>query len=237
MNPSTATPTATHALPDILRGDTKHLQGWIQNWQTRQFAFAILTIVIGSSLYGAAVGLWRAPAQACYVALKMPLILLGTAFGNAMLNGMMAPLLGLQINFRQSLLAILMSFVIAATILGAFSPLMFFLVWNAPAFSVNGSGSVHASILLLDVFVIAFAGIAANARLLKLLRELSGSRAIAMKLFFAWIAVNLLLGSQLSWILRPFIGSPGLPVEFLRADAFHGNFYEAVFNAFKNFLR
>jgi len=45
---------------------------------------------------------------------------------------------------------------------------------------------------------------------------------------YAWQAGNLFLGSQLSWILRPFIGLPSLPVEFLRTNALHGNFYENV---------
>ena len=51
---------------------------------------------------------------------------------------------------------------------------------------------------------------------------------------FAWLAGNLLLGSQLSWILRPFIGSPGLPVEFVRPTALKGNFYETVFRSVIN---
>jgi hypothetical protein len=84
------------------------------------------------------------------------------------------------------------------------------------------------------VAVISFAGIAANVRLLQLLRQLSGSRTIARRILLAWLAGNLFLGSQLSWILRPFIGSPGLPVEFLRGDALRGNFYEAVFHALKH---
>ena len=47
-------------------------------------------------------------------------------------------------------------------------------------------------------------------------------------------AGNLLLGSQLSWLLRPFVGSPGLPIEFIRKEAFHGNFFEAVLRAAKH---
>ena len=82
----------------------------------------------------------------------------------------------------------------------------------------------------------AFAGIAANVRLVQLLRELSGSAGAARKVLFAWLAGNLLLGSQLSWIFRPFVGSPNLPVEFLRADPFRGSFYEAVFNAARQLL-
>ena len=37
-----------------------------------------------------------------------------------------------------------------------------------------------------------------------------------------------------AWIMRPFVGSPGLPVQFLRANPFEGSFYEAIFRAFKH---
>src|SRR5918992_674563 len=73
---------------------------------------------------GAAMGCWRAPLQALYTGIKFPLVLLLTTLGTALLNGMLAPLLGLNIRFRESLLAILSSFTIAAAILGAFSPLI-----------------------------------------------------------------------------------------------------------------
>lgn len=39
---------------------------------------------------------------------------------------------------------------------------------------------------------------------------------------------------QLAWTLRPFIGSPRLAVQFLRADPLRGNFYEAVLRAIEH---
>ena len=71
--------------------------------------------------------------------------------------------------------------------------------------------------MLTHVAVIAFAGMTGNVRLFQLLAQLGGSRAVALRVLLAWLAGNLFLGSQLSWILRPFIGSPTLPVEFFRA--------------------
>jgi hypothetical protein len=50
----------------------------------------------------------------------------------------------------------------------------------------------------------------------------------------AWLTVNLFLGAQLVWNLRPFIGAPELSEQFLRPNALEGNFYEAVG---KSFLR
>jgi len=231
----------------LLRGEVAALTAWTSEWRASQCARDVLLIVVGAGLFGAALGSWRDPWQAVYAGLKLPLILLLTAMGNALLNVMLAPLLGLRIAFRQSFLAILASFALAAMILGAFSPLAAFVIWNAPPLAAGANNSsTHAAILLMLVGVIAFAGIAANIRLLQLLRSLVGQthehrsgglagqvRSLshynaATRVLIAWLAVNLFFGSQLSWILRPFIGSPQLPVEFLRSDAFNGNFFEAV---------
>jgi hypothetical protein len=197
----------------------------------------ILLVVVGAGLFAAAVGRWRDPLQALYAGIKLPLIILLTAAGNALINALLAPLLGLRIRFHQSLLAILASFALACTILGAFSPLAAFVIWNAPplAEGANNSGT-HAAILLLLVVVIAFAGVSANLRLFRLLRSVAGNGATAWRVVVAWLAGNLFLGSQLSWVLRPFVGSPALPVQFLRDNAFDGNFYEAVFRSAVRFF-
>jgi hypothetical protein len=106
------------------------------------------------------------------------------------------------------------------------------MIWNAPPISPQTiSGSTYNLIKLINVVVIAFAGMTGNVRLFQLLVRLGGSRAVALRVLFAWLAGNLFLGSQLSWILRPFIGSPDLPVEFFRASALQGNFYENVFQS------
>jgi hypothetical protein len=221
----------------LLRGEAEMLRSWLQKRDAIQIAYNVLMIVIGAGCYGAAMGWWRDPRQALFVAIKFPLILLLTAVGNALINGMLAPLLGLNIPFRQSFHAILMSFTIAAAILGSFSPLIAFLVWNAPPISIAASSSAtHAFIKLTHVAVIAFAGIAGNIRLFQLLVQLGGNKAVAWRVLFAWLAINLFLGSQLSWILRPFIGAPHLPVVFIRDTAFQGNFYENVFQTVKQLL-
>jgi hypothetical protein len=217
----------------LLRGDSESLRAWVEGWTLGRLALCIAVIVGGAGLYGAAMGWWRAPQQALFVAVKFPLIILMTTLGNALLNGMLAPLLGANLTFRQSFFAILMSFTIASAILGSFSPLTAFLVWNLPPMTsdLRLSGGTYSLIQLTHVAVIAFAGIVGNLRQAQLLRELSGSDLAARRVVLAWLAGNLFLGSQLSWILRPFIGSPNLPVEFLRASAFQGNFYESVFRS------
>jgi len=218
----------------LLRGETETISAWSRNWVARRFARQMAVIILGAGFYGAAMGWWRDPQQAVYVAIKFPLIILLVTFGNALINGMLAPLLGLDIRFRQSFSAMVMSFTVTAAILGAFSPLMAFLVWNAPEMNSKTSGDLaYNFILLAHVAVIGLAGVAGNARLFQLLARLGGSPTVAWRVTFAWLSGNLFLGTQLTWILRPFIGSPALPVEFLRSRAFHGNFYEAVFHSLR----
>ena len=220
----------------LLRGEAAIISRWTERWDTSRLCLHVAIIIIGAGLYGAAMGSWRAPEQALFVAIKFPLILLLTAIGNALLNGMLAPLLGLNITFRQSFLSVIMCFAIAATILGSFAPITAFVIWNAPPLSVETHRSgTYSLIMLMQVGVIAFAGITADLRLGQLLRHFSGNKpAVARRVLIAWLAGNLFFGSQLSWILRPFIGSPLLPVEFVRHEAFKGNFFEAVFHAFLN---
>lgn len=221
----------------LLRGDFPVLVDWTQRWSIVRLVACVVIIILGCGLFGAAIGLWHSPTQAFYSGIKLPLVLLLTAAGNALLNGMLAPLLGLNIGFRQSLLTILMSFTIAAMILGGFSPVIAFLVWNVPPLSSHATSAVlvYSFIMIVLVAVIALAGTTANLRLLQLLKNLS-TAAIGRKIVFAWLTVNLFLGAQLSWVLRPFIGSPALPVEFLRIDAFKGTFYEAVFYSIKTLI-
>jgi len=227
--------TANHSLdlrqiPILLRGQADDLAAWLGRSEPARTALHFAVIVIGSGLYGAAMGAWRAPLQAAFVAIKFPIAILLTTFGTGMINGMLAPLLGLNLSFRQTTRAVLMSYVIASAILGAFSPIIAFLVWSSPPLndaSANAT-TTHAFIKLANVAAIAFAGVAANLRLYQLLRRLSGKTNTARRVLCAWLAMNLLLGSQLVWVLRPFIGSPWLPVQFLRPNAFEGNFYETV---------
>ena len=222
----------------LLRGEAETIAAWSAVWNPRRFALHVGVIILGAGSYGAAMGWWRDPQQALYVAIKFPLIILLTTLGNALINAMLAPLLGLNIPFRQSFSAIVMSFTIAAAILGAFSPLMAFVVWNAPVIAAkNLSSSAYNLILLAHVAAIALAGVTGNVRLFQLLVRLGGSRAVALRVQWAWLAGNLFLGSQLSWILRPFIGSPALPVEFFRTTALHGNFFEAVLHALRQLLQ
>src|SRR6185436_9176567 len=112
----------TH-LPLLLRGEVGSIKQWVERSSTARLAGSLLVIVVGAGLFGAAMGSWRAPLQALFTAIKFPLVILVSTLGTALLNGMLAPLLGLNLRFSETLRAVLMSFTIFALIVGSFSPL------------------------------------------------------------------------------------------------------------------
>ena len=223
-------------LKALLRGDEDELLAGLSRPSLDWAASCSLVILAGTGIYGATVGLWRAPLQSFYTALKFPLLIFLTYGGNALLNGMLAQLLGSGLSFRQTSRAILMSFALTGLILGALSPVSLFILYNTPPLASDATVLGHSVTLLTHVFFIACAGVIANRRLYRLLEKASGNRAIARRVLLGWLGGNLLLGSQLAWVLRPFIGSPRLAVEFLRADPLRGNFYEAVWRALRHIL-
>jgi len=220
----------------LCRGDAARIAPWLEERDARWLWICAVTILLGYGLYGGVVGLWRAPSQAAFTAIKMPLVIFLTCAANAVLNGLLAQVLGSGLGFRQSSMVILMSFTISALLLAALSPIELFILENAPPLSSGERGTGHSVTLLTDVVFIAYAGVVANRRLLQLLIHLCPTMAIATRIFWSWVAGNLFLGAQISWILRPFIGTPGLPVQFLRDDPMRGNFYEAVFHALRHLL-
>jgi hypothetical protein len=233
------TPSLNYGSVDLfLRSDAEGIHEWVTRRRARLVWFCVVAIVVGSGLYGAVMGSWRDPWQALYTGIKLPLVMLLTTLGNGFLNGMLAPLLGLNLGFRQSLVLVLISFALASLILGALSPVVWFLVWNTPPLTASTRlASVEYGFLQLTLAVfIAFAGILGNLRLLPLLRQWTSKPADARNVLFAWLAGNLFLGSQICWVLRPFIWDPAGPVEFIGRQYFHGSFYETVFEAARRLL-
>jgi len=234
----TAAPDVSCAIGDFLRAEPERFRDWIVRRQLNLVIFCVAAIVIGAGSYGAVMGSWRDSLQALYTGIKLPLVILLTTLGNGLLNGMLAPLLGLNVTFRQSLAVVLMSFAVTAMVLGALSPVAWFIVWNTPPLAAGTtSTSPEYGLLQLTLAVfVALAGVMGNVRLVPLLRQWTGSAAKARNVLLAWLAVNLFLGSQIAWVLRPFIWDARRPVEFIGPDHFQGSFFETVFEAARRLL-
>ena len=60
--------------------------------------------------------------------------------------------------------------------------------------------------------------------------DLSRARII----FRLWVIIYALVGAQMGWLLRPFIGSPDLPFAWFRQR--EGNFFQSLFWQIHNLL-
>lgn len=229
----TAVSEIPRSIDAFLRAGPESFHEWVMRRQLYLVTVCVAVIVVGAGSYGAAMGCWRDPWQAFYTGIKLPLVILLTTLGNGFLNGMLAPLLGLNITYRQSLVVVLMTFAIASLVLGALSPVALFIVWNTPPLTA-GTTSVspeHGFLQLTLAAFVALAGVTGNLRVMPLLRQWTGSAVTTRNVLFAWLAGNLFLGSQISWVLRPFIWDAKRPVEFLGPEFFHGSFFETLFRA------
>jgi len=103
---------------------------------------------------------------------------------------------------------------------------------RVPVLPTPRNPSWHLTLALL----VGFAGIVGNVRLLPLLRHWAGDAVVAWKVLLAWLAVNLFLGSQVCWVLRPFIWDPAGETRFIGREYFRGSFYETVFEAARRLM-
>jgi len=115
------------------------------------------------------------------------------------------------------------------------------------------STTSYPFMVLLNVVVFALAGLAGLAVIRRALESLFGdgapaesaepaavrrrlaTRSSSRFVFKAWLVIVAVVGAQLGWVLRPFIGSPGLPFSWFRAR--ESNFFEACANAVGQLLR
>lgn len=219
------------SLKTLLRGESQALAAMLNQSSARLLVRDLFgTIIIGCGLYGASIGLWRAPLMAVYVGIKMPMLVLLTLLVNGLINGMLAQVLGSGLSFRQTMQACLMCFASFALIVGSLSPLIIAFVLDAPPPDTAAGDAWYRMFLLTHTALIAFAGIVANHKLLRLLQSFAGSDIIGRRTLIAWLAGNLFVGAQLSYTLRPFFGSPRIEVQFLRDQPFEGNFYLVIWN-------
>lgn len=206
----------------------------------------LLVLLGGTLAYGFAFGLWRAPEQGLYSAVKMPALFLSIIGTTTLVNGMIAPLMGVPIRLRQTLMAMLYAMAITASILGAFAPVAIFLVLQVPAPlpsavekhamhpDIQASMAVFWPLLLGHISLIACAGIAGCLRLRSVLRAIAPSDAAAARVLAVWIIVTGFAGGELSWLFSPFLCKPDFPPHLIARTYHEGNFYEQVYRGIRS---
>jgi hypothetical protein len=201
---------------------------------------ALLTIALGAGAYGFAFGLWRHPLSALASAVKLPALICGVALLTTVASATLAPLLRANISLRQTAVLVLLGFSVTSAVLGALAPVSILVVLSVPPPDPAALGlpeadplaapsvAVAQGLVLFHTAVIALAGVAGVLQLVRALSRLEARRTIVHRVVLAWLGLQLFVGAQLSWIVRPFLGRPNRPVELWLEDALEGSFFEEV---------
>ena len=176
----------------------------------------IATIVVAMAIVGAALGSYRGDEQIAYAAVKLPLVLLGTAALSAPALWAIGTALGRRSRLASDLALVMTGLAFGALVLAACTPLI--LLGRAVDLGYH-------RMILLTVIAFSVAGIAALRMIASsvLAEKATGSLvAIAgMCLVFS------LVGSQLAWALRPYLVRPQTrEVPFVRQV--EGSLYDAL---------
>jgi hypothetical protein len=215
-------------------------------WQLSRVLFIISVVM--AAIYGAAMGAtnllqgadlalsWKM-LQIVVTAVKVPVLFLLT------LAIVLPPVyvsnafVGARLPFRQMLALLLASVTITVTVLASMTTVAFFFALT--------SRSYHF-IKLLHVLFFAYAGWVGLAYLVRSLNAImepiersAANRILARRtpqwLFLGWLLLYMFVGTQLAWVLRPFVGAPTEKFQVFRPR--YGNLYESVYYSLDRMLQ
>ncbi len=192
---------------------------------------ACATIIVGAACFGAVFGLWCSPQQSLYAAIKLPPMIFTVVLSSALINTMLAQVLGMKVSFKQVCTCMLLSFAIMSALLASFSPIMLYILSQTPASSDPSSESVYGCLLAGNTALVGFCGTLGVLRLYRLLVILAESKRVAKQTLCIWVGVCGLIGCELSWLFSPFLARPGVDATFINPNAFKNNFFEYLWQA------
>jgi len=180
-------------------------------------------VFVGGALFGAVMGTFGGLGsdrswQVFYSATKVPLLLIATVCVSLPSFFVLNTLLGLRSDFGQVLRALLETQAVLALILASLSP--YVAVWYA-------SFTDYGTAVLFNAVLLGLASVAAQVALRTHYRALINRSRKHRILLQVWIVTYAFVGIQMAWVLRPFVGSPGEPVQFFRSESW-GNAYAVV---------
>jgi hypothetical protein len=180
-------------------------------------------IITCALLYGGAMGTFAGILgdrawQVLYSALKLPILLTGS-FALALPSFfILNTLLGLRADFPIAMRALLSAQATLAVVLLSLAP--FTLLWYA-----SSANYQHA--VLFNGAMLALSCLIGQHALRKAYRPLIASNPRHRSLLLVWLVLYIFVAIQMSWVLRPFIGTPDRPTTFFREEAW-GNAYIVV---------
>lgn len=231
-------------LDEILRGDATRLSQ-LQDGQVHiPVGGLVVVVVLLAAVYGVCMGVFGvvrtggghdAWMQMLASAVKLPLLFFLTLLVTLPSLYVFNALVGSRLTLRSVVRLLVAMLGVMLAVLASLGPIVAFF-----AVSTDSYGFMK----LLNVAMSTVAGFLGLAFLIRTLHRLVSVAGVALEepepepdadepsgaldeygngtdrrarvVFRLWVIVFALVGAQMSWILRPFIGSPGAPFEWLR---------------------
>lgn len=188
-----------------------------------------LLAVAGGALHGLALGASSGePLLALFSAIKIPLLLLCSCAVTLPNFYVLHAVLGLAPDFRLACRGLWAAQAALAIALGALAPIVVFVFLSTE----NGYFLTLADGLLFAIAV-AIGQTILRRHYAPLLQKDRRHRITLV----CWSVLYVFFAIQLAWVLRPFLGTRGYPVEFLRADALAKNAYVVLIQHFVRVVR
>jgi hypothetical protein len=166
-----------------------------------------LCALAGFGVFGFLLGFTRSPLAGLVAAPKLMLVGLGSLGVCLPALHVYGRLLGARISALQAVCEALVALATTGLTLLGLAP-----VWLAFANSVNHPPTGYFHVMLGSL---AFLGVAALRGVWVLVKALRGQGRTVLHLL-AWTALYGMVGVQMAWVVRPFVGNPGSPTAALR---------------------
>ncbi|MEN8151338.1 MAG: hypothetical protein ABFS86_16095 [Planctomycetota bacterium] len=168
-------------------------------------------VCLAGFAYGTAMGFSDArPLQSLYSGLKVPMLFVLTSVVCLPNFFVVNTLLGLRNDFTSAFRGIVAAQATGAVCLASLAPFTLFIYVSSDDYNFA---------LVFNGGMFLLATVAAQLTLSKHYAPLIAANPRHRNGRTAWAILYVFVAIQLAWILRPFVGSPGLPTRFFREEA------------------
>jgi hypothetical protein len=207
---------------DVLRGPTSSA-GRRRSPGSPMRGSLTLAIFVFGMFYGGVMGTYSGAAgprvlQVLYSGVKVPFLLTTTFMLSLPSFAVINTLMGLRSDLARVVRALLATQAALTIILASLAP--FTALWYV-------SSNAHDLAILFNGLVFAIASFSAQWMLRREYVPLIRSNPRHRWMLRIWLVIYVFVGIQMGWVLRPFIGDPGMPVQFFREGSW-SNAYEVV---------
>jgi len=217
---------------EVLQDRDQFFESISKKSYSKKIIFAqVAAIALLCFSYGLVMGSYNSFQQALLTGVKIFLLMFATILICFPSFYIVQLILGSKMAIKQLLMLLLSGFVVVSTVMLAFAPIVLL-------FQLSSDN--YQFLQLLHVFIFIFSGFYGMKIVLEALKRVFEANKIYPKVgltvFKIWVIIFAFVGIQLSWNMRPFIGSKELPFEIFRSET-RGNFYTTVLGAMGNLLQ